>query len=54
MGQADIRREKIFRFIDDHADVSMATLRRFCRQPRISSEGVGIREMAAIMDEFAK
>ncbi len=43
--------EKIYRFIDDHSHESVETLRRFCRQPSISSEGVGIREMAAILKE---
>ena len=43
--------EEIYRFIDDHAHESVETLRRFCRQPSISSEGVGIREMAAILKD---
>jgi acetylornithine deacetylase/succinyl-diaminopimelate desuccinylase-like protein len=43
--------EKIYRYIDEHAGEFVETLQRFCRQPSISSEGVGIREMVAVLKE---
>lgn len=43
--------EPIYRYIDDHAKEFVETLQRFCRQPSISSEGVGIREMVALLKE---
>jgi len=39
----------IYRYIDEHGEEFIETLRRFCRQPSVSSEGVGILEMASIV-----
>ncbi len=46
--------EEIYRYIDSHADEFVETLRRFCRQPSISSEGLGIREMVGILENEMK
>ncbi len=43
--------DKVHRYIDDNAEAFVETLRRFCRQPSISSEGVGIREMVDLLKE---
>lgn len=43
--------KKIYQYIDDHAKEFVETLQRFCRQPSVSSEGVGIREMVSILKE---
>ena len=39
----------IYAYIDDHADESIALLRRFCRQPSIAAQGVGMTEMAEMV-----
>jgi acetylornithine deacetylase/succinyl-diaminopimelate desuccinylase-like protein len=41
--------DKIYRHVDANGDSFVETLRSFCRQPSISSEGVGIREMVALL-----
>jgi acetylornithine deacetylase/succinyl-diaminopimelate desuccinylase-like protein len=41
--------DNIHRYIEEHAQEFVETLQRFCRQPSISSEGIGIREMVAIL-----
>ena len=46
--------EEIYRYIDNHADEFVETLQRFCRQPSISSEGLGIREMVGILENEMK
>lgn len=43
--------EKVYTYIDDHTNEYVDTLRQFCRQPSISSEGVGMQEMAEILKE---
>jgi acetylornithine deacetylase/succinyl-diaminopimelate desuccinylase-like protein len=41
--------EKIYRYIDKNRTEFVETLRRFCRQPSISSERVGMKEMANLV-----
>jgi acetylornithine deacetylase/succinyl-diaminopimelate desuccinylase-like protein len=43
--------EKIYRYVDESGEAFVETLRAFCRQPSISSEGVGIEEMAALLKQ---
>ena len=38
--------QDIFSYIDDHAEEYLESLFVACRQPSISSQNVGIREMA--------
>ena len=41
--------EEIYRFIDDHIDDHVANLQRWVRQPSISAQDVGIRQMAELV-----
>jgi acetylornithine deacetylase/succinyl-diaminopimelate desuccinylase-like protein len=43
--------DEIYDYVDSNAEVLVETLRRFCRQPSISSEGVGIKEMVQLLKE---
>jgi hypothetical protein len=43
--------EKVYHYIEEHTHEYVDTLRRFCRQPSISSEGIGMQEMAEILKE---
>ena len=43
--------DNIHRYIEEHGQEFVETLQRFCRQPSISSEGIGVREMVAILKE---
>ena len=43
--------DNIYRYIEEHGQEFVGTLQRFCRQPSISSEGIGIGEMVAILKE---
>lgn len=43
--------DNIYRYVEEHAQEFVETLQRFCRQPSISSEGIGIGEMVAILKE---
>ena len=43
--------KRIYHYVDEHGDAFVETLQSFCRQPSISSEGVGIREMAGRLKE---
>jgi acetylornithine deacetylase/succinyl-diaminopimelate desuccinylase-like protein len=41
--------ERVHRYIDDHRDEALETLRTLVRQPSISAQGVGIEECAALL-----
>ncbi|UCF82250.1 MAG: M20/M25/M40 family metallo-hydrolase, partial [Desulfobacteraceae bacterium] len=43
--------DEVYDYVDSNAEVLVETLRRFCRQPSISSEGVGIKEMVQLLKE---
>jgi len=43
--------DKIYHYIDSNAEDFLEALRCFCQQPSISSEAVGIREMAQLLKE---
>lgn len=40
---------ELYRYIDGHAEEFIALLQQFCRQPSISSQGLGLREMAQLI-----
>ena len=42
---------KIYDYVDAQGEAFVERLRSFCRQPSISSEGTGIREMADLLKE---
>jgi acetylornithine deacetylase/succinyl-diaminopimelate desuccinylase-like protein len=48
--------ERVFDYIDAHAERALTLLKRLCRQPSISAEGLGLEEMAeltaALMREY--
>ena len=41
--------DQVYRYVDENGESFVDTLRSFCRQPSISSEGVGIREMVGLL-----
>lgn len=41
--------DKIYSYIEDHAERSLTLLERLCRQPSISAQGVGLEEMAELV-----
>jgi len=45
------RLEPVLTWIEGHRDAALADLQRFCRQPSISAQGQGMREMAQIVAE---
>ena len=45
------RLEPVLTWIERHRDAALADLQRFCRQPSISAQGQGMREMARIVTE---
>lgn len=40
---------KLYQYIDDHAEEYIALLQQFCRQPSISAQNMGLREMAQLI-----
>jgi acetylornithine deacetylase/succinyl-diaminopimelate desuccinylase-like protein len=45
------RLEPVLTWIEGHRDAALADLQRFCRQPSISAQSQGMREMAQIVAE---
>ncbi len=45
------RIEPVLAWIAEHKDTAIADLQRFCRQPSISAQGLGMREMASVVAE---
>ena len=45
------RLEPVLTWIEGHRDAALADLQRFCRQPSISAQGQGMREMAQLVAE---
>src|SRR6266567_6139286 len=45
------RIEPILTWIEENRDAAIADLQRFCRQPSISAQGQGMREMAQLVAE---
>jgi hypothetical protein len=45
------RLEPVLTWIEGQRDAALADLQRFCRQPSISAQGQGMREMAHIVAE---
>src|SRR6476661_2178442 len=45
------RLEKVFAWIDDHREAAIAELQRFCRQPSVAAQGLGMQEMAALVEQ---
>ncbi len=45
------RLEPVLTWIDAHQDAAIATLQRFCRQPSISAQNKGMRDMAELVAE---
>src|SRR2546430_15205449 len=43
------RIEPILTWIEENRDAAIADLQRFCRQPSISAQGQGMREMAQLV-----
>src|SRR5258708_6724617 len=43
------RLETVLAWIEDHADEAIADLQYFCRQPSISAQNKGMREMAELV-----
>lgn len=43
--------KELFDYIDAHSQEYIALLQKFCRQPSISATGVGLREMAELIQE---
>jgi acetylornithine deacetylase/succinyl-diaminopimelate desuccinylase-like protein len=42
--------QDVYQFIDEHADEYIASLQRMLRQPSIAAQGVGMAEMAAMVE----
>lgn len=42
--------QDVYRFIDEHADEYIASLQRMLRQPSIAAQGVGMTEMATMVE----
>src|SRR3990172_424236 len=40
--------DQVFRYLDDHVDDAIADLIRYCRQPSVSAQGLGLEECAAL------
>ena len=45
------RLKPVLTWIEEHSDAAIADLQRFCRQPSISAQGQGMREMAQLVAE---
>ena len=43
--------ESVWQYIDDHREEYLELLKKFCRQPSVSAQGLGIREMAELVRE---
>ncbi len=43
--------EKVYQYIEEHKDEYIELLKKFCNQPSISTENVGIKEMAQMVKE---
>src|SRR5947209_20504995 len=43
------RIEPVLTWIEENRDAAIADLQRFCRQPSISAQGQGMREMAELV-----
>ena len=43
--------EEIYRYVDEHAQDFIALLQKFCHQPSIAAQNLGIREMVALLTE---
>ena len=43
--------QDVYQYIDDHADEYIASLQRMLRQPSIAAQGLGMTEMAAMVEE---
>jgi acetylornithine deacetylase/succinyl-diaminopimelate desuccinylase-like protein len=48
------RLEPVLTWIEEHSDAAIATLQRFCRQPSISAQNRGMKEMAQIVAEHLR
>ncbi|MFL5735081.1 MAG: M20/M25/M40 family metallo-hydrolase [Chloroflexia bacterium] len=42
---------KVFAWIDDQREAAIADLQRFCQQPSVAAQGLGMREMAAVVEQ---
>ena len=42
--------QDVYQFIDEHADEYIASLQRMLRQPSIAAQGLGMTEMAAMVE----
>ena len=40
--------EKVWQYIDAHREEYLELLKRFCSQPSVSAQNIGIREMAEL------
>lgn len=54
MNSADTILDKVYAYIDAHADEAVRLLVRLCRQPSISAQRVGLQDMAALMAEVLR
>ena len=43
--------EKVWQYIDAHREEYLELLKRFCSQPSVSAQNIGIREMAELVRE---
>ena len=41
--------KRLYDYVDAHKDEYIALLQKFCRQPSISAQNVGIREMVDLI-----
>lgn len=46
--------QDVYQYIDEHADEYIASLQRMLRQPSIAAQGVGMTEMAAMVEQDLK
>lgn len=47
-----IRDKNVDQYIDDHAKQTVERLKRLCRQPSVSAQGVGLRECAELVQDL--